>query len=380
MLEIINNILNGDVTKAATIIELLKIFLATSALIIALFTLYTKDDRLRASTENILVALIFFLISTLLIIFSLFIVSLASKAYFFMILVFVLVFSALIIYICALCFLLFNVFFRSYNQIYNLRTDKMWRYFMPVKFIFKLKKYKSYELQVIDRKVDGDTFKCIRQFFSDSEIDSVAKGASILMTGESSKNTVDLLLDFVNERLSKNETINYVSADCHPYEIWKSLKDKYEITAAMRNSLVFIDAFTPSFGFTDEIYDEYSESLSKEGVKFVRAKTFAGLHSKVAVAFNLIKQNEKKAGLGNRRPMTMIYSHTSSLCDFESIEQYRIFWRHVISSERIYGMTLFIVEDTLVGDEILNPIKQRVNFILELQKSDTGELNLIRKK
>jgi hypothetical protein len=368
-METINNLLKGDLLKSSTIIELLKIFFATSALVTALFTLYLKDARLRASSENILVTLIFFLISTIFTFISLLIVNFNTGCKSALLWAFILNSLALVIYIFTLFSLLFSVFLRSYNQIYNLRTNKVWRYFKPVKYVYNFfRGYKSYELEIIPRTLDANSFKCIRGHFKEHEIQLISRGASILITGEQTKESVDLVLELIHERLMAKETANYISADHHPYEIWERFKNKYSDYGQLVEDIVFIDAFSPSFGFTDDIYENYTKKLKAEGVGSVKAKTFAGLHTMVTKAFNLIKKNEKKRGKKTRRPMTIIYSHTSALCDFESMEQFRIFWRHVISSERIYGMTLLILEDNLCGDEILNTIRQNVDFILSYEK------------
>jgi hypothetical protein len=380
MKQIIEDILTGDLLKTTTIIELLKIYFATSALVTALFTLYAKDNRLRAISENILVTLIFFLSSTIFILISLFITNLHLKSILLDAIIIILNYTSLLIYILTLIGLLFYVFLRSYNQIYNLRVDKVWRYFKPVKFLYRLRGHKRYELHVNERKINENSFEKIKHLFSKEEILLIAKGASILITGEPTDKSKELVLDILKERIEVGETANYISADFHPFEIWTKLKAKLRENYNVHKDCVFIDAFTPSFGFTDEIYEDYSKQLELEGVKFVEAKTFAGIHSNVAVAFNLIKKDEKKQGRGNRRPMTIVYSQTSALCDFESTEQFRIFWRHVISSERIYGMTLFILEDKLSTDEILNPLKQRVDFILSFDKFENGELKLSRLK
>ena len=83
------------------------------------------------------------------------------------------------------------------------------------------------------------------------------------------------------------------------------------------------------------------------------------------MAFNIIKKNEHARSKNVRRPMVMVYAHVSALCDFESVEQFRVFWRRVIPSERSYGMLTFILEDELSGEEILNPLRQLVDFVLK---------------
>jgi hypothetical protein len=69
--------------------------------------------------------------------------------------------------------------------------------------------------------------------------------------------------------------------------------------------------------------------------------TYAGLHSAASRAFNLIP---KQAEHEERRPTLVIYEDVYALVDLESPEQYRIFVRHVLPSERMWdGMfTVFL--------------------------------------
>jgi hypothetical protein len=147
-----------------------------------------------------------------------------------------------------------------------------------------------------------------------------------------------------------------------------------------RRGLVFIDAYSPSFAFTDDIQRENDKRLTAEGVSYVKAHAFAGLHTAVNSAFHIIKRKAREDGTLLRRPHVMIYTHTSALCDFESVEQFRVFWRHVIPSERSYGMATFIIEDEHAGDDILGPLKQRVDFVVSYARTDEGDITRQREK
>jgi hypothetical protein len=69
--------------------------------------------------------------------------------------------------------------------------------------------------------------------------------------------------------------------------------------------------------------------------------TYAGMHSAASRAFNVI---QKQVGHEQRRPTLVIYEGAYALSDLESPEQYRIFVRHVMPSERLWdGMfTVFL--------------------------------------
>jgi hypothetical protein len=170
-------------------------------------------------------------------------------------------------------------------------------------------------------------------------------------------------------RLEKNETANYVICDRHPHGIWERLVANGLETKRdgppLINSLVLIDVFTSAFGFTDDIHQYNERQLANHGMTTVKAKTFAGLHTAVNQAFNIIKKKDKEQKNKNvRRASVMVYSNTSALCDTESVEQFRVFWRHVIPSERSYGMITIIIEDEMAGDGVIKPLKELVDFVL----------------
>lgn len=66
------------------------------------------------------------------------------------------------------------------------------------------------------------------------------------------------------------------------------------------------------------------------------------MHTAASRAFNLIKKKNK----GDvRKPVLVIYEDTYALTDLESPEQYRIFVRHVLPSERLWdGMFTVFTE------------------------------------
>jgi hypothetical protein len=76
----------------------------------------------------------------------------------------------------------------------------------------------------------------------------------------------------------------------------------------------------------------------------------------------------------------MIYDHTSALCDFESDEQFSVFWRHVATSERCYGMLTIVIEDNSSGDNRLRLLKQCCNFVVKVESDDGSGQGLVLAK
>ena len=136
--------------------------------------------------------------------------------------------------------------------------------------------------------------------------------------------------------------VQYTTCIRHPWEFTKRL---VEGLAAKKNELVkrivVVDAYTPHFGFTDSVHEDKTVQLKKLGMNYVAAgESYAGLHTAAAKAFNTLKQLDAST----RRPTLVIYEGSGALSDIESTEQYRIFARHVLSSERMWGgmLTLFV--------------------------------------
>lgn len=169
----------------------------------------------------------------------------------------------------------------------------------------------------------------------------------------------DLLADLSARFLQTRCYVQYTTCTRHPIEFLFQLKSKWkslgtdEDWAIVSQRVVVVDAFTPHFGFTDSIHNERSIQAKDECRSVVTAKpSFAGVHTAIANAFNEIKSAERAADEKRpRTPTLVIYEGCSALADLESNEQYRIFVRHVIPSERLFGgmFTLF-VEHSLSDD------------------------------
>ncbi|MBL9165473.1 MAG: hypothetical protein JNL18_22295 [Planctomycetaceae bacterium] len=383
--------LAAELDQSSELFSLLRLYLTTCAFVGALWAIYVKDTRLRANSDNVLVALVYFLIATICLVTAIVVVQIPLLNHAFrtqsegsteksvsISIAQYLAFLSLEIYLISFIVLLVNVFMKTYNQLYNLRTNKVIKYFKPIRYLrAAIGPHKRYEYEVETRKLDRESCS-FAEHFSDDELIRLISGATILVKGSITDETISLILDWMMERMTKNETANYAVADRHPIDIWKMLKAK-NCTEQMTQDLVLIDCYSPSFAFTDDIHEENDKRLTDDGVALVKAKTFAGLHTANNYAFNIIKERENKKQKNKRRPTVMVYAHISALCDFESVEQFRVFWRHVIPSERSYGMLTFIVEDELGSDAILDPLTQLVDFALEVSKNEENGTTILKR-
>lgn len=148
--------------------------------------------------------------------------------------------------------------------------------------------------------------------------------------------------------LAMNCLVQYMSCSRHPLAFITELERKLGTEwASVRGSVTAIDGYTPHFGFTDSVYDKAEVQLRNLGVEVIRSSpSYAGMHTASAKAFNAA-MDRAKAARGQdalRRPTLVIYDGARELVDIESEEQYRLFLRHVIPSEKHWGgmLTLFL--------------------------------------
>lgn len=159
-----------------------------------------------------------------------------------------------------------------------------------------------------------------------------------------------ILAELATAFLEENKLVQYMTASRHPLEFVKYLQNHIAKNSSIKwhdiqSKIVVVDAYTRHFGYADSIYMDATTSLTRSfGVQHVTSgESFAGLHTASSVAFNKIKDQAPK-GVG-RQPMLVIYEDCYALADLESREQYRVFVRHVVPSEKMWeGMFTVFVE------------------------------------
>ena len=153
-----------------------------------------------------------------------------------------------------------------------------------------------------------------------------------------------IVTDLASRFLNNNCSVQYLTCIRHPFELLQELDSmqKKNEQHSYKKRLVVIDGYTPHFGFTDSIHMTRTRQSADLCAKIVSARpSFAGLHTATAQAFNVLKAAEDSS---SRSPSLVIYEGCSALIDLESERQYRIFVRHVVPSERMWGgmFTVFI--------------------------------------
>lgn len=201
---------------------------------------------------------------------------------------------------------------------------------------------------------------------------NVFSSAAIKLTHQGQAN--DILANLSRFFLDKQFPIQYLTASRHPIEFVSHLKDLYpnEVEWKKAAPLVnVIDAYTPHFGFADSIYYQATRALTSNlGVVYTpSARSYAGLHTAASVAFNKIKKSVNKEV---RQPTLLIYEDSYALADLESSDQYRIFIRHVIPSERLWDGMFTVFTETSQPTDDWNLVCSYVCTTLDLSTKNSS--------
>jgi len=202
---------------------------------------------------------------------------------------------------------------------------------------------------------------------------SLSVACRVLTHAQSDHLLTELCLPFLREGC----WIQYVACGRHPIEFVLQLKK-----ACTKASLVFrkhadrivaIDAYSPHFGFTDSIHAEMRSRVKGLSVRCETADaSYPSLHGAAARSFNYIQRRQRAQGDNVRLPTLLIYDEPYAITDVESIEQYRIFVRHLIPSERLWGGMLTVVVESAISDEALRLLAAYVDVFLDLTLPDEG--------
>lgn len=215
----------------------------------------------------------------------------------------------------------------------------------PVGFPTDLKEELA-AIEVLKEKI-GDTLKRVAAVWEDQH------SISLTIQSNSHQDLDTHLVQLATAFLSTGNLVQYTTATRHPIEFVRKLKANWKQNVADQDwntvapHCVIVDAYTPHFGFTDSTHRKWSGELQRvEGVHLITsAPTFAGVHTAAAKAFKLIKRIKKDKP---RLPSLVIYEGMYALSDLESVEQYRIFIRHVIPSERLWGGMFTVIAETTI--------------------------------
>jgi hypothetical protein len=166
------------------------------------------------------------------------------------------------------------------------------------------------------------------------------------------------------ELISRDWQVQYTTCIRHPQEFMQVLKAAFQgkWTEAVQNVIV-VDAYSPHFGFTDSIHEVKTLQLKRDRINVISARdSYAGVHTANARAFNILKR--LNCADRPRKPALLLYEGANALSDLESTEQYRIFARHVLTSERMWGGMLTLFVEPTIGSPELDLLRTYSDFML----------------
>ncbi len=343
----------------------LALYGSSAAFVVALYALRGQDESLKEGRSALIPIMVLLGLSILLSF-----VPLLLTGYLPYLWANLLVFISGFPFLLALVLLLITIL-QVHGRIYHLREDKYLKYSMLYKWLTnRFKKDIVYEItEPIPR--DNDSLGCLKELTSDPKY--FQRGRSVLVLFDPQSPHWGVVVDLLLSGLTSQETINYVTCQQPSWFIWRKAFEADPEIDKYYDKLVFIDCYLPVFGFDDEILVERLKELEGRGVSIVKARSIAGLHTAAAKAFNIAKKRAKRK---TRDPHRMIYDSVSALADASSLERVKLFFHHMIPTERSYGMLMIIVESKTTDNRLLDCIKQLVDMICVI--STEGKLQLVK--
>ena len=199
-------------------------------------------------------------------------------------------------------------------------------------------------------------------------------GPSLSMALQHQGQATDILARLALVFLQEGHAVQYMATSRHPIEFVSHLKNLVEMQGGglswnqAAQKMVVVDAFTPHFGFLDSIHKVKTKEFKSLDVSCVRSSvSYAGMHTATSKAFNRLKKRTKSSVRG---PVLVIYEDTHALADLESREQYRIFVRHVIPSERMWGSMLTVFTEVAPPTEDWNMLRAYTSVSLDMRTSN----------
>lgn len=178
-----------------------------------------------------------------------------------------------------------------------------------------------------------------------------------------------LLAEIAVAFLQREFTVQYLTASRHPIEFVKFLENTLiERTLSLkqyRKHIVVIDAYSPHFAFLDSIYIKKDQELVALGItRIPAAMTYAGMHSASSRGFKAIQRQVTGT---DRNPTLVVYEDAYALSDLESAEQYRIFVRHVMPSERMWDGMFTVFLESAQPEQDWKILQAYANMTLDLR-------------
>lgn len=258
-----------------------------------------------------------------------------------------------------------KIFYTIFGSLYHLRKKRFLKYTKVFGWFYEKFLHKSfYEKNYRKRNtLKIDTFSGV----SNVHLQKVISGGAILFLYEDKMEYSGLISNYVAETIKDGDTIDYITTYKSPIELCKSFPDNQ--THDIVKKLSIIDCFTTHYSFDDKVVKYAIEDYAQKGFKFYKADSFAEIHTAANNSwYRFRKVCEAEENL-HRIPHRTIYDTLSSLIRFSSEELYFLFLRHIISSEKSYGMISLICEPISLKEELKNDLIRMADIVIEYNKS-----------
>lgn len=258
-----------------------------------------------------------------------------------------------------------KIFYTMYGSLYHLRKKRFLKYTKVFGWIYEKFFHKTfYEKNYRKRNIlKIDSFSNI----DNQELQKIKEGGTILILYKDSTDYSKIVSDYIVETIDDGETVDYVMTYKSPVELCRSFSDGQMVNIVKHLSI--IDCFTSHYGFDDKVVKFAKEEYTQKGYKFYDADSFAEIHTAANNSWYRFRKVCQAEENQFRIPHRTIYDTLSSLIRFSSEELYFLFLRHVISSEKSYGMISVILEPHSLKEDLKNDLVRMADIVLEFDES-----------
>lgn len=272
--------------------------------------------------------------------------------------IFLLFFIGSWIYLC-------RVFYIIFGSLYHLRKKRFIKYTKPIAWFYEKFVHKSfYEKNFRERGlISFNAFNGI----DSQNLQKIKNGGTILVLYHDDACYSNFILNYIKETIQDGETVDFITTYKNPIEICREFPDS-DIPKITRR-LSIIDCFSSQYAFDDKVVKYAKQDYSQKGFRFYNADSFAEIHTAANNSWYRFRKLCKSEENAYRIPHRTIYDTLSSLINFSSEELYFLFLRHVLSSEKSYGMISTIIEPYSLKCELKSDLIRMADIVLEYKNN-----------
>lgn len=252
------------------------------------------------------------------------------------------------------------VFYQIYGSLYHLRKKRFLKYTKPFawfydKFLHKEFYEKNHRPRVAfaDSPFKGLDVACFSK---------VQSGGTVLLLYDDTTNYINELVRYIENTVDSDETVDFITTFRSPIELCGKFSDRHILKISKRLSIV--DCFSVHYRFDDKVVKFAKKDFGQKGFVFYDAASFSEIHTAVNNSWYRFRKVCKNEENSFRIPHRTIYDTLSSLIRFSSEEQYLLFMRHMISSEKTYGMISLVIEPSTLKTELKDDLIRMADIVL----------------